>query len=194
MIEPELLLKLYIDDKASMMEIAKSLHCSVHKIAYWMDVHKIPRRTISEAIYQKSNPNGDPFLVKPITTKRDAELLGLGLGLYWGEGNKANKTSLRLGNTDPELIKSFMRFLIELFGVQQNKFKFTLQIFTDINPETALNYWVEQLQANRSQFGKITVTISGSIGTYRNKCEYGVLTVCCHNKKLRDIIMDMLPR
>lgn len=186
--------ELYLQDKMSMMDIAIKLNCSVNKVVYWMDRYEIKRRTISEAIYQRANPKGDPFKIKPITTLEDAELLGMGLGLYWGEGNKKNIHSIRLGNTDAELLKTFINFLVELFGVRKSKLRFGLQIFSDIDPEFALNYWVESLGVEPSQFTKIIVTISGSIGTYRKKSEYGVLTVHFHNKKLRDILVGMLPR
>lgn len=97
--------KLYIRDGASMQEIATMLDCSLHKVAYHMDKHGIKRRSISEAIYKKCNPNGDPFKVRAIASRADAELLGLGLGLYWGEGTKSDKHSVRLGNTDPALLR-----------------------------------------------------------------------------------------
>ena len=194
MIPKNLLEKLYLENRASMMEISRELNCSVHKVAYWMDIHEVKRRSIGEAIYQKHNPKGDPFVAKAIITKADAELLGLGLGLYWGEGTKSNKHSIRLGNTDPELLKSFMAFLVQLFGVKKEDIRFGLQIFTDINSEEALNFWVTALGVNPSQFYKITVTISGSLGTYRRKSKYGVVTLYYHNKKLRDIINSMLPR
>lgn len=184
---------LYISNGSSMQEIAVELECSVHKVVYWMDRHQIRRRTISEAIYQKHNPNGDPFVVKPIVTMADAELLGMGIGLYWGEGTKANKHSVRLGNTDPALLRKFMEFLIELFGVSKQDMKFGLQIFTDINPEEALAFWTRALEVSPSQFYKIHVTISGSLGTYKRKSSYGVVTVYFHNKKLRDILVGMLP-
>jgi hypothetical protein len=186
--------KLYLEDKLSMMEIATSLGCSAHKVDYWMNKHRIKRRTISEAIYQKNNPNGDPFEIKSIRTKEQAELFGLGIGLYWGEGNKANQYSVRLGNTDPELLKTFMRFMIELFSVKKEDFHFTLQIFSDINVEQALSYWIKELGVKREQFYRPTITISGSIGTYKHKSEHGVVTINYHNKKLRDIIVAMLPR
>lgn len=194
MIEKNELLNLYITERLSMQEIAKQLNCSQNSVVYWMNKHQINRRTISEAVYTKNNPNGDPFILKPINSREKAKLLGMGLGLYWGEGNKANKHSVRLGNTDPELIKTFVTFLEEIFAVKRQDMKFGLQIFSDIDPELALSYWLDQLNVNRSQFYKITVTISGSIGTYRAKSKYGVLTVYYHNKKLRDLLVGMLPR
>lgn len=194
MIEKNELEKMYIKNKLSMMQISKELCCSMNKVAYWMNRHDIQRRSISEAVYQINNPNGDPFTVKSIETLKDAELFGLGIGLYWGEGNKANIHSLRLGNTDPALLRVFMKFLINLYGVKREDFRISLQIFTDIDPEKALRYWVDELSVEPSQFGKPTVTISGSIGTYRKKSEYGVASVSYHNKKLRDIIVGLLPR
>lgn len=194
MIDKHLLEKHYVVDRKSMQEIALLLGCSQHKVVYYMDKHGIKRRSRSEAIYQKHNPGGDPFKVKSVVSMADAKLLGVGLGLYWGEGTKANKYSVRLGNTDPELIKTFMTFLTELFGVRMEDMRFGLQIFTDIDPEDALEYWVGKLGVKPSQFYKITGTISGSIGTYRKKSAYGVVTLYYNNKKLRDILVDMLPR
>ena len=174
-----------------MSDIAMLLDCSVNKVVYWMDKHQIERRSISDAIYQKHNPNGDPFKVNSICTQADAKLLGMGIGLYWGEGTKSNKHSIRLGNTDPALLNTFMKFLIELFGVKKSDMRFGLQIFTDIDPEKALKYWARELSVKPSQFYKIIVTISGSLGTYRKKSAYGVVTVHYHNKKLRDIVVGM---
>ncbi len=177
-----------------MQEIASQLGCSLHKVVYYMDKYGIERRSRSEAVYQKHNPNGDPFKLKSIKSLSDAKLLGVGLGLYWGEGTKASKHSVRLGNTDPKLLIAFIDFLIYIFGVKKEDMRFGLQIFTDIHPQEALAYWVKELHVKPSQFYKITSTISGSIGTYRKKSMYGVVTVYYHNKKLRDMLVDMLPR
>jgi hypothetical protein len=179
---------------ASMNDIARAQGCSVNSIVYWMDKYQIERRTISEAIYQKHNPNGDPFKIKSVKSISDAKLMGLGIGLYWGEGTRSDKHSIRLGNTDPLLIKSFMTFLERMFGVQSSNLKFGLQIFSDINPQEALDFWTRELGVNSYQFHRPTVTISGSLGTYRKKSLYGVVTVIYHNKKLRDILVNLLPR
>lgn len=186
--------ELYLNKKLSMMETSKLLGCSPHRVVYWMDRHNIARRSISEAVYQRSNPNGDPFgFKKPETTKKYM-LMGLGLGLYWGEGTKSSKHAVRLGNTDPELLKMFMSFLILIFQVDKDALRFGLQVFTDIDTEEALEYWTRKLDVSREQFYKPTVTISGSIGTYRVKSKYGVVTLHFNNKKLRDIIVELLPR
>jgi hypothetical protein len=186
--------ELYLEDRMSMMEMAVALGRSPHKIEYWMTKHQIKRRSISEAIYLKNNPNGDPFTIKKRYTKSDLYLLGLGIGLYWGEGNKANPHSVRLGNTDAELLKMFIKFLVEIFNVKKEDMRFNLQIFSDLDVDAVLDYWIQELEVEEWQFYKPTVTISGSIGTYRRKSEHGVVSVYYHNKKLRDILVGMLPR
>ena len=102
MITKERLKRLY-SRGFSMMEIAGKMGHSPSGIKYWMDKLNIPRRSRSEATYLKRNPNGDPFKIKNKLNKNEILLKGLGLGLYWGEGDKSpNNTSVRLSNTDPE--------------------------------------------------------------------------------------------
>ncbi len=176
-----------------MQEIAKGLRCSLHKVSYWMEKYKIKRRSISDAVYLKKNPDGDPFKIRAPKNLEEAKLFGMGLGLYWGEGTKADKGSVRLGNTDPSLLRKFMDFLVKFFEIKRSDLKFGLQLFTDINIKEALDFWVKSLKIKYSQVGKPVITISGSIGTYRKKSKYGVLTIYYHNKKLRDILVNMLP-
>ena len=192
MIDKNTLERLYICDGKSMKVIAEELGFSVHKIQYWMNKHSIRRRSIADALYQWHNPDGDPFVFIPPKSTEDYQLYGLGIGLYWGEGTKASKTSVRLGNTDPELIKKFILFLECFYSVQRADMHFGLQIFTDIDEQKALDFWQNTLKIGSHQFYKVTRTISGSIGTYRKRSQYGVLTVYYNNRKLRDHLIGQL--
>lgn len=185
----ESLAEMYEKQNMSMMQISKKLGCSHHKVAYWMNKYKIQRRSISQAVYLRSNPNGDPFTIKVPQTSDELILFGLGMGLYWGEGSKSDKNSVRLGNTDPGIIKCFVSFLTVICGVDKNSLKFGLQIFSDTSPQDALRFWVDNLGANPSQFYNPVITKSGSIGTYKNKNMNGVVTVQFGNTKLRNIIV-----
>ena len=192
--DKNILLKYYIEEKKSASEIARIFNKSETGINYWMRKYGIKKRTISEAVYLKNNPKGDPFKVNKPDSLYLAELKGFGLGLYWGEGNKKNKYTIKLGNTDSALIEKFIEFLVKILGVDKNDLKFSLQIFSDINPEKAKKYWVKYLKINPKQFyKKITITKSGKVGTYKKKNEFGVLIVYYHNIKLRNILIDMLP-
>ncbi len=188
--------KLYLGRKRSSAEIARIFKCSEHKVNYWLLKHNIVKRSISEAVYVKRNPCGDPFKLKEIKTLSDAKLFGIGLGLYWGEGNKKNKNSVRLGNTDPYVIKKFMEFLIEVCGVRPSKIRFGLQIFGDMSPKKALRFWLLVLRKFRispKQFFKIIVTPHRGVGNYRTKTKCGVLTIYVSNSKLKALIDNLLP-
>lgn len=184
----------YLRDKKSVHTIARELNCSDGKINYWMEKHFIPKRSISEAIYTKNNPKGDPFT--PVTTKIDTNsfLFGLGLGLYWGEGTKKNLSSVRLGNTDPHLVRAFILFLRKSYDIDESRLRFALQIFTDMDQNKEERFWQTFLKVSAEQFYKTINTRSGRVGTYREKSKHGVLTIYFHNKKLRDILINEIEK
>lgn len=176
-----------------MPDVARALDCSVHQVRYWMDKYAIPARSMSDAVYLKNNPNGDPFHFTEPKTMDEAVLYGMGIGLYWGEGTKANKYSVRLGNTDPQLLKKFIEFLVRIFKIKKQDMKFGLQIFTDLDIDTVVNFWIRHLGIRPHQIYKPIITKSGSLGTYRKKSQYGVLTVFYNNVKLRNLLVSKLP-
>jgi hypothetical protein len=185
--------RLYLKEKKSVSEIAKIVNLSETGVNYWLRKFEIPKRTVSEAIYIKHNPKGDPFRVILPKNKEDAKLFGMGVGLYWGEGTKADKGSVRLGNSDPAIMRVFIEFLIKFFNVDKKDLKFHLHTFTDIDLEETKNYWKKELKVQDIQFYKPTVTITGKLGNYRKKSKYGVLTVYYSNIKLRNILVSLLP-
>ena len=190
----ENLVKFYIKQKQSSIEIAEFFNCSAHKVNYWIKKYNIPKRSISEALYIKCNPHGDPFTFHPPTSLKKAMLYGLGLGLYWGEGNKKNLNSVRLGNTDPKLIKKFLEFLETVYFIDKRRLRFGLQIFNDMDSRRVLLFWQKELGISSSRFYKVTVTPTRGIGTYREKTKYGVLSIYFHNKKLRDVICSEIEK
>lgn len=184
--ELNLLQHLYLEQKKSMQEIADMQKVSLTKVAYWLNKHKIKSRPRSEALYVKNNPNGDPFKIIKVTSKEDNFLLGLGLGLWWGEGSKRHKHAVRIGNSDPMLIKSFMKFMVEIMGVNKNKFRFGLQVFSDLNVTEVKSKWINALEIEESQFFPTTiVTPKRGKGNYKNINEWGVVTLYYSNIKLR---------
>jgi hypothetical protein len=190
--EEKILKKLYIEEERSVADIASLLEVSQNKVNYWIAKYKIPKRTISEAVYLKKNPEGDPFLYKAPCCGSEWVLFGMGLGLYWGEGNKKDKNSLRLGNSDPRLIKTWIAFLEKTFCIDRNSLKFGLQLFSDVRPGDAKNYWIKELGVLTDQFYKVTVTPTRGDGTYKKKSPYGVLTVYFNNTKMSKYISSLI--
>ena len=66
-----------------------------------------------------------------------------GLMLYWGEGDKATKAQVRLANTDPELIKLFVFFLMKICNIPTEKVGVHILTYPDIDDKSNRRYWSE---------------------------------------------------
>ncbi len=193
-IKKEVLFDLYINKKYSSARISHIFYCSQNKINYWLEKYEIQKRTISDAIYELKNPNGDPFSFNKPKNLSQIFLFGLGLGLYWGEGLKRGKGAVRLTNTDPKMIKKFIEFLEKVFVIDRNRLRFSIQIFQDLSSKEALEYWSKELKIKKSQFYKVIVSKVRGQGTYKYKSEHGVVIVCFNNMKLKRIILEMIEK
>jgi len=103
-----------------------------------------------------------------------------------------NRNAVRLGNTDPALIKFFLKFLTEIYQIDTQRLRFGLQVFNDSDPVKAKKFWQEKLQIEENQFQKVVITPARAQGTYRRKNHHGVLTVYFSNTKLRDMIVGAM--
>lgn len=175
-----------------MMEISHILECSPNKVVYWMKKYSIERRSRSEAIYLKQNPNGDPFKIKDRMSPDDKVLYGLGIGIFWGEGTKVAPNSVRVANTDPNILKIFIKFLQQICGLKKGKIRYSIVSFNDTDPEIARSYWSKELKISPEKFGKITVIPKQGKGTYKKKSQFGVCTIHVGNTKLKSWIMKQM--
>ncbi len=185
--------KYYVTHKMSMQEIADTSFCSVHKVEYWLKKYNIKRRSISDALFTKKHGLNDGFSIKTRFSQADSALYGLGVGIYWGEGNKRNTHAVRMGNSDPGLVNTFINFLVTICGVERKSIRYSLQLFTDVSKNKALNFWINELKIEKSQImPTVNRVISGKIGTYRTKSQYGVITLYVFNVKLRNWLISQL--
>ena len=185
--------KLY-NNGHSMTEIAETLSCSVHKVAYWMEKYNLTRRTLSQAIYLKANPEGDPFKIKTDLDRKEMFLLGLGLGIYWGEGERISKDKVRVANSNPEVIKAFIRFLLDICQLKKHKLLYQIICFNDSNLVETKKYWSDQLGVSQEKFGKIVQIPTQGKGTYKKKSSKGVCILTVSSIKLKPWIMKELQK
>jgi len=185
--------RLYLSGQ-SMKEISKSLNCSIHKIVYWMDKFNIPRRSFSDAVYLQANPNGDPFKIKTLFIDKEQLLYGLGLGIYWGEGEKVSKGKVRVANSDANLIRTFRNFLITICQVTISRIHYSLICFNDSNPKKVRNFWSEVLEIPGEKFGKIVQIAPQGKGSYKRKSQYGVCIIEVSNIRLKAWIIQELKK
>lgn len=182
----------YVEQKLSARRIAQLAGCSPTGINHRLVKMGIEKRSISEAIYTLKNPKGNPFSWRMPLTTEDWQLFGMGLGLYWGEGNKTNKQAIRICNTDPRLLKAFMDFMNKFFGMGPEKVRAHVQMFNDMDIGETASFWRRQLGIGEEQFGKPVMTISDSMGTHNRKSKYGVCTLRYQNTKLAALVQREL--
>ncbi|MCL5224329.1 MAG: hypothetical protein M1361_01825 [Patescibacteria group bacterium] len=83
----------------------------------------------------------------------------MGLAIYWGEGDSKPKNPLRISNTDPRMIKLYVRFLREIMKVPDDKIRLGLILYPDLDDRASKNYWskITNLKSTifvKSQFSK----------------------------------------
>jgi len=122
-----------------------------------------------------------------ILSKRDLFLAGL--FLYWGEGTKASNCSVVLTNTNPAMLKFFIKWL-ELFNVKRKSLKVKLHLYSDMNIKKSLDFWSKELKIPISQFRKpyIKKTSLKSI-TYKNGFGKGTCCVMFDNRDVWEYII-----
>ena len=119
-------------------------------------------------------------------SKRDLFLAGL--FLYWGEGTKKSNCSVVLTNTNPAMIKFFIKWL-ELFNIRRKDLKIKLHLYSDMNIKQSLDFWSKELKIPLSQFRKpyIKKTSLKSI-TYKSGFGKGTCCVMFDNRDLWEYI------
>lgn len=117
-----------------------------------------------------------------------------GISIYWGEGDKTSKSALRVGNTDPLLIRLFVKFLRDVCGITKHKIRASVLLYPDLNQELCERFWIKNSGLSRMNFNK-SVIIQGRHKTRR--LPYGVCTVNVTSSYLKEKMMvwlKMLPK
>jgi len=112
--------------------------------------------------------------------KQDKELL-LSM-LYLGEGFK-NRSSLGLGNSDPEIVQMFVKLLKDVYGVESSSLVGFLHLRMDQDFQKEKKYWSKKLHVPISNFRKpqFDKRTSGQ-KTWTNY--HGVCIICCYKAVL----------
>lgn len=110
-----------------------------------------------------------------------------GCMLYWAEGAKSRNT-LKLANSDPDLVAFFCQFLRESLGVENDEIRLNLNVYlgNGLTITQIEDHWLAALDLQRSCLRKHTIDAlpTSSSGAKRNKLPYGVATVRVNNTQL----------
>ena len=110
--------------------------------------------------------------------------------LYWGEGYKRGG-EVSFSNSDPRMIKVFLRFLRHVCGVHEERLRMALHYYQDHNPKELMTFWSEQTQIPALQFHTPYLHVRNG-GTYRELSRYGTATVHYADKKLLKQILTWI--
>lgn len=184
--------KLYLKEMMTVKEVAVILKVHVNAVDYFIRKHNIPKRNFKEAQYIR-------FVHKPLSFKKSKidtpylkELAAVGTMLYWAEGYKGNEKSVTVdfANSDPKMIKIFLKFLREIYNVDENKLRVYLYCYSDQNIKNLIDFWQRVTFISKSQFSKPYVR--SDFKETGRKMQHGMIHVRYHDKKLLLEIKNMI--
>ncbi|MDP2663942.1 MAG: hypothetical protein Q8P08_00610 [bacterium] len=108
------------------------------------------------------------------------ELLLIGAALYWAEGynrqDKVPSPCISFGNSSPDMVVLFLRFLREVMQISEEKLRPIVQIHKNIKPELAINFWAKITSLPQKSFHITHQTSRASKGKRPyNLLPYGTL-------------------
>ncbi len=124
--------------------------------------------------------------ILPLSIK---ELYLSGIFLYWGEGNKTSRSSISVSNTDPEVLKFTIFWMIKSLSIKKEKIKIYLHLYSDMNIKEEINYWSHQLNINSRHFSKPYIKKTKKISLDQKGFGHGTCTVVFNNTQLKETLL-----
>lgn len=118
--------------------------------------------------YQKNQKKLIERYSKEIPQIDKQALFWIGLALFWAEGGKREKFSVRFVNSDPRIIKTIMRFYREVCKVPNDKFRLRIYLHPNIKESDVVKFWSEFTEIPKNQFYKSQELISSTSKRKRN--------------------------
>lgn len=122
---------------------------------------------------------------------QDRDLFLLGLGMYWGEGDK--KSTVRFFNSDPRAIHFMMRWFREILHISESDF----MMYLNLNEAHAyrtkeiVEYWSEVTGISVKQFRRPSLVQVAQKKKYENELQYRG-TLCIGIARSRYLLYQIL--
>lgn len=182
-------IRLRISERLSNREIARRLDLPYPTIADWVRPFPLTHTERIRKISQYSKKPNPEFNEKTKLSIQDERLKCFALGLYAGEGSKMG-SGVDLCNSNPLVIAVFLRFLREVFNVNEKRLRASLQIKDCQNERLLLAWWARLTKIPKLQFGK---TIVSKANPKKNHKRYqGTCRVRYSDQTLLKRILEMI--
>jgi hypothetical protein len=188
----ENIIQAYVNEKLSEQQTSLKYNVAPHKVRKILNSFNIPRRSRSEAsrLLHITKFGARDFHLKEKLSFEEHQLKVAGTMLYWGEGTKRGGT-VALSNSNPEMIKLFIRFLRIICGIDDARVHITLHHYEDHDPSEIMKFWSDLTEIPLSQFYKPYLHIRRK-GTYRTPSKYGTISVQYSDSNLLEKILDWI--
>ena len=201
------------DGARSIKEIAGILGVSVSSVSLWVrDIELTDRQRME---LQLRNPafnrqleawraNAERARERRLGYQQDGRALARrqnvlhasGVMLYWAEGDKGNKNTARISNSDPELVRFFLGFLRATFGLEDDRVRITCYLFADhLERQWQVEqFWLDALGLPRSCLCKSIVNVYSkhSQKKRQNKLPYGTCRLAVHDTRVAQSIFGSI--
>ena len=115
----------------------------------------------------------------------------IGCMLHWAEGDKC-RNSVRMSNSDPELVAIFVNFLRRYFDIRDESIAVYCNLFADhaVRQQEIEDFWLTKLRLPRTSFRKSIVNVYSkhSQKKRQNKLPYGTCKVYVHSTRIQHIL------
>lgn len=189
--------KLYYKERLSTIEIGKRLKITPWVVLKFMKKSGLIRRTFEEANEIVFFKKPKSFSPRKTLSPKQKNLKIAGIMLYWSEGGKSNPQNgtwtVDFANSNPLMIKLFLKFLRQICGVDEKKLRVLLYCYTDQDIEKLMNFWYKTTDVAKNQFSKPYIR-KDFLAKKSRKMKYGLVHIRYSDKKLLLQIEDWIKK
>ena len=130
---------------------------------------------------------------KDIGTLSEREFFIAGFFLYWAEGTKTQRYAASLSNTDPRMVRAFIKWLA-LLNVPKDKIKLRLHLYSDMNKNNEQKYWMKETSLPKNQFMKPYIKKSKLSDVTHHTFGHGTCNVIISGRDISEYVLQGLSR
>lgn len=179
----DLVKELYYSKHLCTREIAEKMNVTIDAVIYFMRRMNLRRRSFSEINSIRFQNKESSFKIYRQIPDCLKELKVIGTMLYWSEGYKSGKgCTVDLANSDSKMILMFLRFLREVYRIEETKLRILLYCYGDQNKDELIKFWSKLTKIPKNQFSKPYVR--KDFRSDGRKMEHGMIHLRYSDKKL----------
>ena len=186
----EIVKKLYYTQGLTAQKVGESLGTTSSVVYKFMKRKRLPRRAIQESNRIRFEKTPLSFKIKTDLNLREEHLKIAGIMLYWAEGShkepdksKRPNWTVEFSNSDPVMIRFFLRFLRETCGVEEKRLRIHIYCYADQNLKSLQRFWIRTTRVPFSQFTKPYIR-EDTKKKYGRETKYGTIHIRYSDKRL----------